>query len=493
MSKNRELWFMMWFKTSYKTYPLVILALIATIALQAAWLYQLFESQKQQLGRQIDEMVNDQAKKNLYLSLVSLRDIGNERQMKSFFLSPQWQQIRIAYDNMNVYGLDANFTIKLDGDTTHVNMDFKVSDSPPKVKREVAPELIGLTPEAVLKKDTVALPRMIGSVARQLIQMGVSAAPHYRITTFVSGKQVASTLPATKQAAYYSAKYSYNFKHHYQYQLVLISLDRDVLYKMRYHLISASLMVLLTGLAFYYLLSLYRKQKLYTDAKIDFTNNMTHEFKTPIVTAGIAFESIGKYGLANDPDKLKNYIDIGRFELQRLNLMVEKVLKINQQETQEERMNLQLYEVQTELAQVASAMKLQMAKTGSSIEIIETVEPYFVFADPIHLSNVFYNLIDNAIKYGIKPISVVISFKQVSDKVIISMKDNGPGIAEVYQEAIFDRFFRIPAEGDIHRVKGSGLGLYYVRQTIESHKGTIRVDSTLGKGANFIITLPVAS
>ncbi|MEZ2334679.1 sensor histidine kinase [Mucilaginibacter sp. RCC_168] len=482
---------MNWLKASF-TYPLITLALIASIALQSAWLYQLFQTQKQQLIQQIDEMVNEQAKTNLYLALASLRPIGNERQMKSFFLSPQWQQIRMAYDNMNIYGLDANFTINLEGHSTHVNMDFKVSDTPSKSRREVAPELLGLTPLAVLKKDTIALPRMLKSIAHHLKVMGVDATPYYRISTFVAGSQIVNTLPPHTHAEYYSAKHSYNFKHHYQYELILISLNPDVWYKMRYHVLSAVLMVLLTGLAFYYILNLHRKQQLYANAKADFSNNMTHEFKTPIATVSIALESIGKYGLTSDPEKLKNYIDIGRFELQRLNLMVEKVLNINQQETQETPLNLQLYEVQAGLAQVAAAMNLQMAKFDTSIEIEETDEPYFVLADPIHLSNILYNLIDNAIKYGIKPTLIKVSVKQAEDHVVINIKDNGPGIDEMYHEVIFDRFFRIPGKGEIHQVKGSGLGLYYVRQILKRHGGDIKVISAPGKGANFIITLPVA-
>ncbi|MBB6107768.1 Signal transduction histidine kinase [Mucilaginibacter lappiensis] len=482
---------MKWFKTSF-TYPLITLALLASVGLQSAWLYQLFQSQKQQISQQIDEMVNDQAKTNLYLSLASLRPIGNQRQMRAFFLSRQWQQIRMAYDDMNIYGLDANFTINLQGDTTHVNMDFKVTDTPPKSRREVAPELVGLLPLAVLKKDTVALPRMLKSIAQRLGQMGVTAVPYYRISTFISGKQIANTLAPGTHAAYVSPKHSYNFKHHYQYQLMLISLDRDIWYKMRYHVISALLMLFLTGLAFYYVINLYRKQQLYADAKADFSNNMTHEFKTPIATVSLALESIGRYDLASDPEKLKNYIEIGRFELQRLNLMVEKVLNINQQDAEELRLNLQLYEVQAGLQQVVAAMKLQMAKTYSSIEIEDTAEPYFVLADPIHLSNIFYNLIDNAIKYGVKPTKINIALSEAEENVIIRIADNGPGIAEKYQEVIFDRFFRIPDKGAIHQVKGSGLGLYYVKQTLERHGGSIMVISGPDKGATFVITLPAA-
>jgi signal transduction histidine kinase len=482
---------MKWFRTSF-TYPLVILALIASVGLQSAWLYQLFQSQKQQLRHQIDEIVNEEAKTNLYLSLASLGPVGNQRQMRSFFLSPQWQQIRMAYDHMNIYGLDANFTISLKGRTTHVNMDFKVSDTPPASRREVAPELVGLSPQAVLKKDTVTLPRMLRSISQHLKHMGISAKSYYRISTFISGEQIINTLPAPTTAAYYSAKHSYNFKHHYQFQLIIVSLDNVVWYNMRYHVLSAVLMILLTGLAFYYIIYLYRKQRLYAEAKAEFSNNMTHEFKTPIATVSIALESIAKYGISNDPEKLKNYIDISRLELERLNLMVEKVLNINQQEAEEPRLNLQLYEIQAGLDQVVAAMNMQTERSGSGIAIEKTVEPYFVFADPIHLNNIFYNLIDNAIKYGAKPVRINISIQQVTDQVIISIADNGPGIDEQYQELIFERFYRVPGKGEVHQINGSGLGLYYVRQTVELHGGNIKVTSAPGKGTTFTLTIPAA-
>ncbi len=483
---------MKWLKARF-TYPLIACSLLVSIGLQGIWLHQLFITQKKQLSHEIDVMVNEQSKNSLYLSLASLGSIGNERQMKAFFLSPQWQQIRIAYDNMNIYGLNANFGIDLRGDSTHVTMDFTVKNMPARARREVAPELVGLPAADVLRLDTVALPRMEKNVAHQLYQMGITERAYDKISTFLKGELIRNNVPPGIKPEYISPKYSYNFKHHYQYQLVLVSLDRYVWYRIRYYTVSSLLMILLTCAAFYYVLRLFQKQKLYADAKADFTNNMTHEFKTPIATVSIALESISKYGLANNPEKLNNYVDISRFELQRLNLMVEKVLNIHQQEAEDNRLNLELYEIQAGLMQVVAAMKLQMAKTGASIELGQSPEPFFVLGDPIHLSNVFYNLIDNAIKYGGSPLKIVIAVKQQDEKVYINFSDNGPGIATAYQDAIFDRFFRIPRKGAIHDVKGSGLGLYYVKQTIEKHGGKISVSSEVGKGSDFLIILPSAS
>ena len=139
-------------------------------------------------------------------------------------------------------------------------------------------------------------------------------------------------------------------------------------------------------------------------------------------------------------------------------------------------------------------MRLQIENAGAELTWHPLEKPCFVTGDPVHLTNVFYNLIENALKYGGKGVKLTVSCSLNAREVAISFKDNGPGIAGIYHDRVFERFFRVPAgTTDVHNVKGTGLGLNYVQQMVEKHGGHIKLISEPGKGSNFIINLPLAS
>jgi signal transduction histidine kinase len=149
--------------------------------------------------------------------------------------------------------------------------------------------------------------------------------------------------------------------------------------------------------------------------------------------------------------------------------------------------------VQAGLQQVVATMQLRADDSRSLIRLTPSPEPCFVFGDPGHLENVFYNLIDNALKYAGPGMDLQIDCRAAAGQVRVSFKDNGPGIDAVYREKIFERFFRIPYGGDTHTHKGTGLGLHYTREVIQQHEGTITMNSEPGKGSIFLIILPGAS
>ena len=170
--------------------------------------------------------------------------------------------------------------------------------------------------------------------------------------------------------------------------------------------------------------------------------------------------------------------------------MIDKVLNLDQLDNGEIKLRPELYDVQKGLESVVSSMRLRNIQSGATIHYEPAEEPCFVDGDPVHLTNVFYNLIDNALKYsGINAIITVACNRDV-DWIHISVKDNGPGIEKIYRTRIFERFFRVPDDPDVHNVKGSGLGLHYVNQIIVKHGGRIQLRSEIGKGSNFIIELP---
>jgi signal transduction histidine kinase len=481
---------MKWLKAKH-TYTLIVLSLVLSAGLQLVWLDQLFRAQKKQLQQDIEQVVSNASKLNNYKSLVAASEPSDEGRIKKVFLSPQWILLRQAFDNMKVAGLEGSRSIIIQGDSLAIQLHFSLYEKPQPVKNRQ--DSSHVSKSAFLISDSAAFVTMHNSVMTGLKEIDINLPVYHKIYTSGDNLLQESDFPQAKAPGFESEKYPYNLDEVKKYQLVLNDINPTVLYRMRYYIASSVLMILLTCLAFYFILRLLRNQQLYADARSDFASNMTHEFKTPIATVALALESITKYNLTSDPETLKNYLDISQHELQRLNLMVEKVLNISQEDDAGNALNSELYEVQAGLEQVINSMKLQLLQRHASIHLMPSEEPCFVFGDAVHLSNIFYNLIDNAIKYAGDAFSLEIRCTYQQHKVIISFKDNGPGIEKIYQERIFERFYRVPGRGDTHDVKGSGLGLHYVRQMVEKHGGRISLKSEPGKGSDFIITLPAAT
>lgn len=486
-----ELHAMKWLKAKY-TYILIVLSLLLSTGLQVVWLQQLFEAQQKQLKDEIESLVSRTAQTNLYYSLTIFKDPGNLLLAKQLFLSPQWEQLRLAFDNMKIPGMHSSTSIIIDTDSTAVTMGLNLKENSKDKHRKPVVTSTGKNPEELRLTDSLSLVKMKKSLNASLKKIGISSKAYYNVY-FYNAKVFKSDVPKGFKPAFTSRSYLYNIQDIYRCQLNLGSINSVVWYRMRYYLASSILMILLTCTAFYFILKLLRSQQLYAAAKSDFTSNMTHELKTPIATVLVAMESIKKYNLINNPETLQNYLDISQHEMRRLDLMVEKALNSSSETEAEQPISLELYDVQSGLQQVINSMQLQLKSSGANIKFSLLEEPCFVYGDPVHLTNIFYNLIDNAFKYAGHKLFLEINCKYDSEKVTLSFKDNGPGIDKIYHKKVFERFFRVPSKGDTHDIKGSGLGLHYVKQIIEKHGGTIKVKSEPGNGTNFIITLPVAS
>ncbi|WP_316836740.1 HAMP domain-containing sensor histidine kinase [Pedobacter nutrimenti] len=482
---------MKWLKAKY-TYVLIVLSLLVSTGLQVVWLQQLFEAQQKQFKDEIESLVSKTAQANLYYSITKFKDPGNLSLAKQLFLSPQWEQLRLAFDNMKIQGIRTSSRIIVDNDSTAVILGLSVKNNPSK--KRAKPVVIGSesSPEELRLRDSLSLIEMIKNVNAALKKIGINSRSYYNIYAQDSTKAFQSNVPAGFKPAFTTRSYLYNIQNINRYQLNLASVNAVVWYRMRYYLVSSILMVILTCAAFYFILKLLRSQNLYAAAKADFTSNMTHELKTPIATVLLAMESIKKYKLINHPETLQHYLDISQHEMQRLDLMVEKALNVSSGSEADQPLKLELYDVQSGLQQVINSMHLRLQNSDAKISFNLLEEPCFIYADPLHLTNIFYNLIDNAFKYSGKKLLLEVSCKYDSEKVILTFKDNGPGIDKIYHKKIFERFFRVPTQGDTHDIKGSGLELHYVKQIVEKHNGTIKIKSEPGHGTSFIITFPIA-
>jgi two-component system phosphate regulon sensor histidine kinase PhoR len=237
---------------------------------------------------------------------------------------------------------------------------------------------------------------------------------------------------------------------------------------------------------------LYRNlinQRRLAEIKNDFISNITHELKTPIATVNVAIEAMRNFNALQDPARTKEYLDISAIELQRLSLLVDKVLRLSMFEKKEIELKKEWFSLGDLVKEVMASMRLQFEKHKAKVNLQMSGESTGIQADKLHIISVVYNLIDNALKYSnTKPV-IDIDIKDESDLVQISFADNGVGIAPEYHNKIFEKFFRVPAQ-DTHNIKGYGLGLSYVCHIIHQHNGTINLESEPGTGSRFIIRLP---
>jgi signal transduction histidine kinase len=490
---------MKWLSNRY-AYPLVILVITVSIVLQLAWLNQLFKAQRVQVKHELEEMVGQAAEMSTYLSMVQ----GQERNVnfKNFFLSPEWLQLKQAFNNLRFNHITSRFNTDTKGDSTYVNISLQIfNDKLPGARHGHLKHTTsthfdkGITIAQERDSDRVDLRRMDSIVQNQLGNFGVSIKSTYGVYSY-DGKPIFDGYrhKNVTDAGFSSQQYSYDLRFLGMYQLIVPSVNELIFYRMRYYLISSCFMIILTTAVFFFMLRLMRNQRLYTQARVSFTSNMTHELKTPVATVSIALETIMESHLENDPKTLRNYLAISRSELRRLNLMIDKVLNLEHFDNVQMKLRTELFDVQQGLQQVIDSMRLQVENSGAVVIFEPMLLPCFVSGDPVHLTNVFYNLMENALKYGGEKVILEISCYTNTHEVKISFKDNGPGIDSHYHQKIFERFFRVPsATSDIHNVKGTGLGLNYVRQIIDKHGGHIKLESESGKGSNFIIYLPSVS
>jgi len=262
-----------------------------------------------------------------------------------------------------------------------------------------------------------------------------------------------------------------------------------VIKKMSMQLLLSVLLIALTILSFVFIYRSLLAQKRLTDIKNEFIGNITHELKTPIATVSVAIEAMKNFNALQSPERTKEYLGIAGLELNRLSLLVDKVLRLSMFEKQQLEMKYEWFDLKDLVKEVTGSMQLQFEKSGASVKLDFTGEDFSLMADRMHISSVLYNLFDNALKYSKGNPAIEIVVEAGENDMQLMVKDNGIGIPAMYKEKIFDKFFRVP-HGDKHNVKGYGLGLSYVAHIVAEHKGQVNVESEEGKGTTFIIKLP---
>lgn len=277
----------------------------------------------------------------------------------------------------------------------------------------------------------------------------------------------------------------------FAYQAIFENPFGYIIKKISLPILVSVLLIAFTIISFVFLYRNLLAQRRLTEMKNEFISNITHELKTPIATVNVAIEALRNFNALQSPERTKEYLDISASELQRLSLLVDKVLRLSMFENREIELNKEVMDLSQLAAEVMAGMKLQFNKANAAVNLTTEGAGFFIDADRMHITSVIYNLLDNALKYSnITPV-ITIHITEEDDNILMIVTDNGIGIPAVYTDKVFDKFFRVPSN-DRHNIKGYGLGLSYVYHIIQKHNGTITLTSEEGKGSTFTVKLPKA-
>lgn len=332
-------------------------------------------------------------------------------------------------------------------------------------------------------------------ISTELRNRGIPLRYEYCVTNNEGNKMLMSNCPEGKAEALLKSKYRTQLFPNDLFSkpnFLVIGFPGSISYvlsSMWLMLVGSSVFTLIILFVFMYTIQVIIRQKKISDIKSDFINNMTHEFKTPIATISLAADSLKNPKVVADPEKMDYFTRIIREENKRMNAQVEHVLQMAQIEKGElslRKEDVNLHEI---ILQAVDLIRLQVeSREGMLTAELNSTNPV-VKADMLHLSNVIFNLLDNANKYSPGKPAIVITTEDLDLGVLVKVKDSGMGMSRDTIKKIFEKFYRVPT-GNIHNIKGFGLGLSYVKAIVEQHHGWIDVKSEPGKGSTFEVYIP---
>lgn len=486
---------------------LVILSLTGVFAYQTYWLTSLYHTQRSEMEKDIREALRTSDYNEM---IVRVRRMQNDS-------SAQAQvTVSTGYDDERAFTKTHTIRSVKHGDTIRVSIwERNTADTVP-------------TPQAALQADIATMLFSNKSSADELasnFQQGLHAAMDvlndpdfavfdsllrkellhigidtpYRLIHLHLGSTVDSSYTFTDTLAIggtadyrpspqaTSYNYSYDLHGNWNYLLILEPTENIVLAQMAGILTASALILIILGFAFGFLIRTLLRQKTLEEMKTDFTNNITHELKTPIAVAYAASDALLNFDTGTDPAKREQYLRICQEQLRRLSGLVEQILGMSIERRKTFRLHPETFPPEEVIMPLIEQHKLKADKpTGITLRI--EPENLTVYADRTHFGNIVSNLIDNAIKYSPGEAQVEIKCRTENGWFILSVSDQGIGIPHDKQRHVFDKFYRVPT-GNLHDVKGYGLGLYYVKTLTEKHGGTVEMKSEPRKGSEFTIKL----
>ena len=272
---------------------------------------------------------------------------------------------------------------------------------------------------------------------------------------------------------------------------VIVPHQKTIIWKeMFWFILGALLFTIIITAAFFITIRTLLKQKKLSEIKSDFINNMTHEFKTPLATISLAVDALKNEKVVGDKEKTNYFTGIIKEENKRMNKQVETILQAALLDTQEVQLNLKKLSAHTLINSALNNITLQVEEKHGKLEVDLNAMKDMIMADEVHFTNLINNLLDNAVKYSDEGMLIRLTTQNVGKCIQIRIEDNGIGMNKETLSRIFEKFYRAHT-GNIHNVKGFGLGLSYVKTMVVAHKGTIKAESVPGKGSCFTIMVPL--
>ena len=486
---------------------LVILSLTGVFAYQAYWLTNLYRTQRSQMERNIREAMRMSDYNEM---IVRVRRLQNDSSVQTEVT------VSTGYDNERAFTKTHTIRSVRQGDSTRISIwERDASDTARTPQAALQANMASILFEK--KNSTAELASNFQQglhagmdllnepdfavfdslLRRELHRIGIDAP--YRLMYLHRGSSVDSSYTFTDtlavegtagyrpspQAVTYS--YSYDMHGHWNYLLILEPTESLVLAQMAGILTASALILAILGLSFGFLIRTLLRQKTLEEMTSDFTNNITHELKTPIAVAYAASDALLNFDSGTDPAKRARYLRICQEQLRRLSGLVEQILGMSMERRKTFRLHPETFTPQEVIAPLIEQHKLKADKPAGITLRIEP-ENLTVYADRTHFSNIVSNLLDNAVKYSPGEAQIDITCREDNGWFVLSVRDQGIGIPHDKLRHIFDKFYRVPT-GNQHDTKGYGLGLYYVKTMTEKHGGTVEVKSEPGRGSEFTIKL----
>lgn len=483
---------------------LVITALVCIFAYQAYWLTGLYKSQCASMDGKIHEMMETSHFEEMRTRIERLHR-GNNHEKEITASTPYTYHEGKSQRQLDTLKIDEKSQRKYVGkekNTQQETLRLMISGKLTTLMQQALfSKLNDLTQPDIQVYDSALKARMLSDCL--LLAHDGNPVPHQ--VRFMKGRivltQVTSPrgyVPSSDAKHYKYVVYNEGETNEEKYVLVIEPVTTAVLGQMTGILATSLFIMLILGFVFWYLIHTMLKQKTLDEMKSDFTNNITHELKTPIAVAYAANDALLNYGMLSRPDKAKNYLSIAQEQLQRLSGMVEQILAMSMERRKTMRLNF----MDVQIRKIIEPLMVQhQLKADKKVEFSLSVEPddLTARADRMHLSNILSNLIDNAIKYSGDSVRISIS-ASISDEadvrgkaygraVALSVEDDGIGIAHDKLAYVFDKFYRV-TDGNKYTIKGYGLGLFYVKSLMEKMGGSVSVKSEIGKGSCFTLLFP---
>jgi two-component system phosphate regulon sensor histidine kinase PhoR len=454
---------------------LMVLSIVAIAAFQFYWLKQAFEREERTLEMRTNFSFRE-AVRSVQISKLKLDRFGDTTRVAGVALQQnRGGEAKIKAPHQKIDGMvDAVMNKVRDSSGKTVNFDSLLKTFPGR--RDRRDRMLQFLFDIDSLQDSIRIVELDSAYQKHLDDQNLDVA--FTIDRVVTRE--------TKDPVFNEV--TLGFRDPITYRLLIHNKNAFIFKRIAIPILFSVFLVAFTALSFLLLYRNLLRQNRLANIKNEFISNISHELKTPIATVSVAIEALRNFNANLDTERTKEYLDISSNELQRLSLLVDKVLKLSMFEKKEIDLQYEVLDMKDLVEEVTSSLRLQFEKHNAQVNISSEGDTTLE-GDRLHLVSVVFNLLDNAIKYSSDAPKIDVKMNGNENRVDLVIRDSGIGIPETYKDKIFEKFFRVPT-GNLHNAKGYGLGLSYVANVISKHNGTINVESIPGDGSEFIISLP---